>query len=77
MLLYITFDVHQEFEVDNLRCVVIGKDKFVEGQGSPKIHVLVIHQSRNPVGDLIWERVGVASLNSIAVHKDGIWVKVY
>lgn len=77
MLVNIRFDDDEDFEVNDLRCVVIGRDKVEGGRVSPKDHVLVIHQSRNSVGDLVWERVGVASLNSSVIENNGVWVSIY
>lgn len=77
MLVYIRFDDDEDFEVNDLRCVVIGRDKVEGGQVSPKDHVLVIHQSRNSTGDHVWERVGVASLNSSVIESDGVWISIH
>ena len=77
MLVYIKFDSDEDFEVNKLRCVVIGRDKVEGGQVSSKSHVLVIHQSQNSVGDLIWERVGVASLDSSVIANDGTWKRIH
>jgi hypothetical protein len=76
MLTNVTFDGDEEFEVDNLRCVVIGRDKDNGAEVSSKNHVLVIHQSHDSLG-LSWQRVGVASLDRIVLEEDGIWVDIY
>ncbi|KAL1794566.1 hypothetical protein ACET3X_006382 [Alternaria dauci] len=77
MLVYVKFDGDDDFEVNNLRCVIIGRDKGEGEQVSLRSHVLVISQSRSPAGSLIWERVGVASLNPSAVDGRGSWVDIY
>lgn len=74
-----TYDHEEEFEVDDLRCVIIGQDK-VESFTSPakspvKYHVLIIHQ----VGLLetdIYERVGVASLQLEQVAVESSWINI-
>ncbi|CAJ2513010.1 Uu.00g011290.m01.CDS01 [Anthostomella pinea] len=71
MLVSISFDEHQEFEVEDLKCVVIGRDKINSGTENGKYHVLVIHQVNSAVGADIYERVGVASLKPEHVEGTG------
>jgi hypothetical protein len=71
---YIIFDEEGEFEIDDLRCVVIGRDKVASGEDNPKYHVLIIQKARSVLGVDIYERVGVASLRQANVGSDGSWV---
>ncbi|KAJ6286663.1 hypothetical protein J3E71DRAFT_388342 [Bipolaris maydis] len=73
-LVTIVFDDSEEFAVEELRCVVIGRDKMGDGKFDLKCHVLVIHQSRNASRDLIYERVGVASLEPAVITSEGSWI---
>jgi hypothetical protein len=76
MLTYVTFDGDEDFEVEDVRCVVIGRDKDGGGEMSPKNHVLVIHQLHDSSG-LLWQRVGVASLMSSVIDGTGVWVDIH
>jgi hypothetical protein len=76
MLTYITLDEEREFEVDDLRCVVIGRDKFESGIENPKYHVLIVHQIRRTLEADMHERVGVASLRPVHVDGKGSWVRI-
>lgn len=76
MLTNVTFDGDEDFEVHDLRCVVIGRDKDNGRQVDSKNHVLVIHQSHDSLG-FLWQRVGVASLDHNILGEDGIWVDIY
>ncbi|KAI2462981.1 hypothetical protein F4781DRAFT_426743 [Annulohypoxylon bovei var. microspora] len=75
MLVRIIFDTEEEFEVENLRCVVVGRDKTETSTDDPKQHVLVV----NPL-DLVekslYERVGVASLRLAHVGDEGTWITI-
>ncbi|RYO80485.1 hypothetical protein DL766_007370 [Monosporascus sp. MC13-8B] len=73
MLVGIRFDAEEEFDIDRLRCVVIGRDKADHGTDDPKQHVLVVH----PLDSLekgAYERVGVASLRPEHVGDEGPWI---
>jgi hypothetical protein len=72
MLVYVAFDEQREFEVEDLRCVVIGRDK---GGNDPRHHVLVVHLS-NAAEKGIYERVGVASLKPAQVGSEAWWVTI-
>ncbi|EUC43333.1 hypothetical protein COCMIDRAFT_38701 [Bipolaris oryzae ATCC 44560] len=76
MLVKIAFDDNEEFAVEELRCVVIGRDKIGDGKFNLKCHVLVIHQSRNASKDPVYERAGVASLEPAVIGKEGSWVTI-
>ncbi|KAI8966787.1 hypothetical protein F5Y11DRAFT_361831 [Daldinia sp. FL1419] len=73
MLVRITFDTKEEFNVENLRCVVIGRDKEDNGMDELKQHVLVVH----PLNETTYERVGVASLRPEHLGDDGSWITIY
>ncbi|KAF2107047.1 hypothetical protein BDV96DRAFT_506859 [Lophiotrema nucula] len=76
MLVMIQFDNEEDFNVDDLRCVVIGRDKMEGSRTDPKQYVLVIHQARVASGERLYERVGVASLMSSYVANEGSWVTI-
>lgn len=80
---YIIFDEEGDFEIDDLRCVVIGRDKISSGgsktesgEDNSKFHVLIIQKARSTLGVDIYERVGVASLRWANVGRDGSWVRI-
>ena len=76
MLTYITLDEEREFEADDLRCVVIGRDKVESDLENPKYHVLIIHQIRRTLETDMYERVGVASLKPIHVGDKWLLVRI-
>lgn len=80
ILFYIIFDEEGHFEISDLRCVVIGRDKDKSereiGENSQKYHVLIIRQARSALGIDIYERVGVASLRPLHVESEGAWVTI-
>lgn len=69
----IWFDRKNEVKVEDLRVVVIGRNK--EGVEA-KAHVLVICKSRNDHGEDRYERVGVASLLEKQVSEEGVKVNI-
>ena len=73
---YIIFDEEGDFEIDDLRCVVIGRDKGKSGEENLKYHVLIIQHVRSVLGVDIYERVGVASLRPLHVESEGLWVRI-
>lgn len=75
MLLLARFDGIPEFKVQDLLCVVIGRDKLTSG-GSSKRHVILIHQESNADGEELYERVGVASLKPLQIEDEGTWIKI-
>lgn len=76
MLVRVSFDCGQEFEVDDLRCVVIGVDKAESHSDRPNHYVLIIAKVHLPPGQENWERVGVASLKPMHVGDKGVWVNI-
>ncbi len=76
MLNYIIFDEEGEFKIEDLRCVVIGRDKVESGVQNPKQHVLIIQHVRSALDADIYERVGVASLRPVHVGSEGSWVRI-
>lgn len=72
----VAFDEAQEYEMDNLKCVVIGRDRANGGQQDRKLHVLIINLIR-VLDESFYERVGVASLSSEEVAGEGTWVNIY
>jgi hypothetical protein len=75
-MLTVMFDTDQAFETDNLRCVVIGRDKVQIDKETMRLHVLIIGQARNHEGPRTYERVGVASLRAEQVDNEGDWVRI-
>ena len=76
ILNYISFDEEGPPSYDDLRCVVIGRDKVENGEENPKHHALIIQQVRNVLNVDIYERVGVASLRPEHVGSEGSWVRI-
>jgi hypothetical protein len=74
---YIKFYDDGYLEMNRLRCVVVGRENVEKGRVSPKNNVLIIDQSQDVVGDFIWKKFGVASLNSSVIENNGTWVTVY
>lgn len=71
---HVIFDAEKVFEPDELRCVVIGRDKAEIGMNLPKQHSLIIRQVGSGGDDKIYERVGVASLGHGHVGVVDSWV---
>jgi hypothetical protein len=76
MLNYIIFDDEGEFKIDDLRCLVIGRDKVESGVENSKYHVLIIQRVESDLRADIYERVGVASLKPVYVESEGSWVRI-
>ncbi|KAH8659799.1 hypothetical protein BX600DRAFT_522405 [Xylariales sp. PMI_506] len=77
MLVRISFDGRSDFEVDELRCVIIGRDKVERSLDEANIYVLVIRLvSTGPDDEKVYERVGVASLLPKHVADEGVWVNI-
>ncbi|KAI8632601.1 hypothetical protein F5Y19DRAFT_491226 [Xylariaceae sp. FL1651] len=76
MLVNITFDEEQDFEVEDLRCVIIGRDKEERNTEVVKYHVLIIYQVGRVSEEAVYERVGVASLKPEHVATEGSWVTI-
>lgn len=73
----IVFDRDNELTADDLRVVVIGRDKEEEGVDA-KAHVLVIRKSsRSDFRNVRYERAGVASLPGKQVSAEGIMVDIW
>ncbi|KAI1451719.1 hypothetical protein F4805DRAFT_463486 [Annulohypoxylon moriforme] len=75
MLVRISFDTDEEFDVEELRCVVIGRDKTGDSTDDLKQHVLVIHRL-DPLKQNTYERVGVASLRLAHIGDEAHWVTI-
>jgi hypothetical protein len=73
-LQYMVFDQEGDFEIDDLRCVIIGRDK--NKSEEEKYHVLVIQHVRRVLEVDFYERVGVASLRPVHVEREGVWVNI-
>ncbi|RDW58909.1 hypothetical protein BP6252_13385 [Coleophoma cylindrospora] len=78
LLVLVTFDVSQDYGIDKLRCVIIGRDETGNLLGKPKYHVLIIHQVGRDRGTDMYERVGVASLkrDHIGPREGASWVSI-
>ncbi|KAF2821528.1 HET-domain-containing protein [Ophiobolus disseminans] len=77
ILRIVRFDCKEEYSVEELRCVVIGRNKVEEGQLGERSYILVIHRERNALGENVYVRVGVGSIKSDAVGTEGAWVAVH
>ncbi|KAI1087189.1 hypothetical protein F5B19DRAFT_476469 [Rostrohypoxylon terebratum] len=75
MLVRISFDTEEEFDVENLRCVVIGRDKANSSPDDLKQHVLIVHPL-DLTEKSTYERVGVASLRLAHVGSEGHWISI-
>ena len=73
---YIYFDMDGDFKQDDLRCVVIGRDKLGDGTRKPRQHVLVVIRMETICGEQ-HERVGVASLSPEQVGSEGEWITIH
>jgi hypothetical protein len=70
------FDDDTDYEVEDIRCVIIGYDKTKYVLEDPKYHVLVITKGKGSTKSEVYERVGVASLSPTQVADKGSWVKI-
>ncbi|KAI1120765.1 hypothetical protein F5Y10DRAFT_289312 [Nemania abortiva] len=68
-------DEERDIDVNDLRCVVIGRDKIRSNHETVKYHVLIIRLENVP-GSKIYERVGVASMRPEDVGREGSWVTI-
>ncbi|RYP27078.1 hypothetical protein DL768_011347 [Monosporascus sp. mg162] len=75
MLVRIRFDSGEEFDIESLRCVVIGRDKIDYGTDDPKQHILVV-QPLDALEKGCYERIGVASLRLEHVGDEGPWITI-
>ncbi|KAI1176227.1 hypothetical protein F4777DRAFT_588102 [Nemania sp. FL0916] len=66
----------ENVDVNDLRCVVIGKDKFRGSSDGEKYHTLIIRRVPNAPEVDRYERVGVASLKPNHMAKGGFWVTI-
>jgi hypothetical protein len=72
---HVVIDDGREFHAEELRGVVIGKDKVESEKEDPKHYVLLIREtSESP--DNIYERVGVAPLKAANLCSEGSWVSI-
>lgn len=61
LLVKVSFDVEDEFNIRDLRCVEIGRDKTNDAEDRPRVHVLIVHPIASS-RELVYKRVGAASL---------------
>lgn len=79
MLNTLRFDEAKVFDLEELRCVVIGRDSVADQlERDPKQHVLLISRLDEPVdgGNSVYRRVGVASLRENEVGRAASWVVI-
>ncbi|RSL47216.1 hypothetical protein CEP51_015807 [Fusarium floridanum] len=72
----IVFDDDGAYEVAQLRCVAIGRDKLTSGLKDAMIYALVIRQIGNSLEKQRYERVGVAYLRQEHMKDKGSWVDI-
>ncbi|KAK2595008.1 hypothetical protein QQS21_007262 [Conoideocrella luteorostrata] len=77
MMSSVTFDEAKKFHVDDLRCVVIGRDRLGTDTGSLEHHAIIIHKESNGLHEEKYERVGGASLKPESIDNEGIWVVIW
>jgi hypothetical protein len=71
----VNIDDGREYQADELRGVIVGKDKLGSDTGDAKHYVLVIRRTvRSP--ENAYERVGVASLKAGNLSNKGSWVSI-
>jgi hypothetical protein len=75
LLVRISFDVEDEFDIEDLRCIVVGRDKAKVNGPQAQVHVLIVHPL-NPSDSIAYKRVGVASLMAAHVGDEVSWVSV-
>lgn len=75
LLARVTFDAEDEFKIQDLRCVIVGRDKADDDEHQPRVHVIVIHPS-DALDDAMYKRVGVASLMPLHLGDEISWVVV-
>ncbi|KAI1421811.1 hypothetical protein F5Y12DRAFT_787236 [Xylaria sp. FL1777] len=66
----------EDADVNDLRCVVIGRDKTQSNPTDVNYHTLIICQVDSVAGNDIYERVGVASLKPEHVAREGIRITI-
>ncbi|KAI0855223.1 hypothetical protein F4860DRAFT_507647 [Xylaria cubensis] len=67
----------EDADINDLRCVVIGRDKDWNNLGDVKFHALIIRNVKNGAEGDVYERVGVASLKPEHVESEGNWITIY
>ncbi|KAJ4115389.1 hypothetical protein NW768_011241 [Fusarium equiseti] len=70
------FDDDSDYEVEDVRCVIIGYDKTKYVLEDPKYHVLIITKGKDSAERECYERIGVASLRPTQVAETGSWVRI-
>ncbi len=75
LLVYVRMDEDQEVDSRYLACAIIGRDKGVGSLGYQRQHVLVL-QPVNGTVDLVYERIGVASLKPARVSPERSWASI-
>ncbi|KAK8129202.1 heterokaryon incompatibility protein [Apiospora kogelbergensis] len=70
------FDVREDYELERLRCVVVGKDKNTDTRvGELNYYALVINP-RDGSDDKVYERVGVVALRANQIGEKESWVDI-
>ncbi|KAI1739587.1 hypothetical protein F4680DRAFT_459176 [Xylaria scruposa] len=75
---YATLDEREDADaaVNDLRCVVIGRDKGWSNPGDIRYHTLIIRRVNSGCGSDVYERAGVASLKPEHVAREGLWTTI-
>ncbi|KAF3011315.1 hypothetical protein E8E14_002980 [Neopestalotiopsis sp. 37M] len=76
LLVRIWFDAEDEFDTEDLRCIVIGRDKSKDDGLQAQVHALIVHPCI-ALGDAAYKRVGVGSLMAAHIDDEVSWVSVW
>ncbi|OAL47430.1 HET-domain-containing protein [Pyrenochaeta sp. DS3sAY3a] len=77
ILRIVRFDCHEEYKANELRYVVLARNRTAEKQVDVRCHGLVIHEEQNASGESVYVRVGMGSLKSSAIDTEGVWVTIH
>ncbi|KAK7213887.1 hypothetical protein V2G26_021065 [Clonostachys chloroleuca] len=68
---HISFDLGTTLPLDNLKCVIMGRDK-----SGAKVYAIIIKKSEHGLHEGTFERIGSASFRPAQVCDGGVWVLV-
>lgn len=71
----ITFDTKDNYDLDRLRCLVVGRDQSHPWEKSTNVYTIIIHP-RSELDDQDYERVGMAILKRSHIRNDENWVNI-
>jgi hypothetical protein len=68
---HISFDLGSTLSLDNLKCVIVGRDK-----SDAKAYAIIIRKEEHGLHEETFERIGSASFRPAQVYDGGVWVLV-